>query len=387
MMTLFLVGAAFKTRLRFVQRSRSGVCVIWHIGNARTYMAVQLSKLGQPSTFSFCRISSTLDIISNPTTMNSTLCLMALAISIVALLKLFYFRRWKSPVSVNYHFTRRCNKTCGFCFHTATTSYMEQPDQAKKGLRLLKNAGMRKINFAGGEPFLYSKFLGEMIDFCKEDLRLESVSIVTNGSLVKESFVKKHGRNIDILAVSCDSFDEATNIEIGRGSGDQVPQLYKIRSWCMQYGIKFKINTVVCRLNHREDMNKHIDSLQPFRWKCFQVLIVAGENDSSDTLRDGRKFLITDQEYQSFCQRHSEQKSLVAESNRLMAKSYLILDEYMRFLDRDGRQPSDSILQVGVRKALESVYWDERAFNDRGGIYDWSRKEGSCSEVQQGLDW
>ncbi|KAL8863927.1 MAG: hypothetical protein Q9198_010227, partial [Flavoplaca austrocitrina] len=107
---------------------------------------------------------------------------------------------------------------------------MEQPDQAKKGLRLLKEAGMRKINFAGGEPFLYGKFLGEMIDFCKQDLRLESVSIVNNGSLVKENFMKKHGSNIDILAVSCDSFDEATNIEIGRGSGNQVPQLYRIGS-------------------------------------------------------------------------------------------------------------------------------------------------------------
>jgi len=263
---------------------------------------------------------------------------------------------------------------------------MEQPDQAKKGLLLLKKAGMRKINFAGGEPFLYSKFLGEMVDFCK-DIRIESVSIVTNGSLVKESFIKKHGSNIDILAVSCDSFDEATNIQIGRGSGNQVPQLYKIESWCRQYGIKFKINTVVCRLNYKEDMNKHIDALQPFRWKCFQVLIVAGENDSSGTLRDGRKFLITDQEYQSFCQRHSRQKSLVAESNRLMAKSYLILDEYMRFLDRDGRQPSHSILEVGVQEAFESVYWDERAFKDRGGIYDWSRKEESCSEGKEGLDW
>src|SRR5688500_5451137 len=29
-------------------------------------------------------------------------------------------RKGKVPVSVNYHFTRRCNKACGFCFHTAT---------------------------------------------------------------------------------------------------------------------------------------------------------------------------------------------------------------------------------------------------------------------------
>ncbi|KAH8722379.1 hypothetical protein GQ44DRAFT_775059 [Phaeosphaeriaceae sp. PMI808] len=256
--------------------------------------------------------------------------------------------------------------------------------QAKQGLLLLKRAGMRKINFAGGEPFLYTKFLGEMIDFCKEDLHLESVSIVTNGSLVKESFLQKHGANIDILAVSCDSFHEATNIEIGRGSGDQVPQLYKISSWCKQYGIKFKINTVVCKLNHEEDMNKHIEALQPFRWKCFQVLIVAGENDSDKTLRDGRKFLITDEEYQSFCQRHDKQSSIVPESNRLMAKSYLILDEYMRFLDRDGRKPSEPILEVGVQKALESVYWDEGAFQERGGIYDWSREKGTDRNE---LDW
>ncbi|KAH8728853.1 hypothetical protein GQ44DRAFT_701198 [Phaeosphaeriaceae sp. PMI808] len=320
-------------------------------------------------------------------TMALILYCIALAISIVALFKLHYFRRRRYPVAVNYHFTRRCNKTCGFCFHTATTSYIERPDRAKKGLRLLKEAGMRKINFAGGEPFLYSKFLGEMIDFCKMDLHLESVSIVTNGSLVKESFLKNHGSNIDILAVSCDSFNEATNIEIGRGSGNQVPQLYKIGSLCRRYGIKFKINTVVCRLNYKEDMNKHIDALQPFRWKCFQVLIVAGENDSEDTLRDGRKFMITDQEYQSFCEQHSRQKSLVPEPNRLMAKSYLILDEYMRFLDRDGREPSEPILAVGVQKALSSVYWDESAFKDRGGIYDWSRNENPCTGGKEGIDW
>ena len=317
-------------------------------------------------------------------TMIFVLMFLALASSIAALL---YLSRRKCPVAVNYHFTRRCNKTCGFCFHTATTSYIEPSHRAKTGLTLLKQAGMRKINFAGGEPFLYSKFLGEMIDFCKKDLHLESVSIVTNGSLVKESFLKKHGPNIDILAVSCDSFNEATNVEIGRGSGDQVPQLYKIGLWCRRYGIKFKINTVVCRINHEEDMNTHINALQPFRWKCFQVLIVAGENDSDCTLRNGQKFTITDREYQTFCERHAGQKSLVPEPNRLMAKSYLILDEYMRFLDRDGRQPSGSILEVGVLNALNSVFWDEKAFKDRGGVYDWTRTEEPCSGPKEELDW
>ena len=264
---------------------------------------------------------------------------------------------------------------------------MESPDRAKNGLSLLKEAGMRKLNFAGGEPFLYPKFLAEMVVFCKDELRLESVSIVTNGSLVKESFFRRCGSKLDILAVSCDSFNESTNIQIGRGSGDQISQLYKVASWCKKYGIKFKINTVVCRLNWNEDMNKHIEQLQPFRWKCFQVLVVAGENDSGKTLRDARKFIITDEEYDSFCRRHATQTSLVPESNQMMAKSYLILDEYLRFLDRDGRQPSESILDIGVKKALRSVYWDEKAFKDRGGVYDWTRPTSKCELDKQGLQW
>ncbi|EFE38268.1 hypothetical protein TRV_07045 [Trichophyton verrucosum HKI 0517] len=296
----------------------------------------------------------------------------------------------KRPVSVNYHFTCQCNKSCGFCFHTATTSFKLSIPEAKRGLFSLKQAGMRKINFAGGEPFMYPKFLGQMIQFCKEELRLESVSIVTNGSLVKRDFLERYGRFIDILAVSCDSFNEQTNIEIGRGKGDQVPQLFRIAEWCREYGIKFKLNTVVCNLNYQEDMNPLVEKLQPFRWKCFQVLMVQGENDSDKTLRDVRKFQITDQQYEEFCRRHEHQPSFVAEPNNLMAKSYLILDEYMRFLDRDGREPSASILDVDVFTALGQVYWDETSFNRRGGIYDWSREtnQSSCgSGDSKALEW
>ncbi|UKZ86629.1 uncharacterized protein TrAFT101_002452 [Trichoderma asperellum] len=224
-----------------------------------------------------------------------------------------------------------------------------------------------------------------MIDFCKDALSLESVSIVTNGSLVRESFLRQHGHNIDILAVSSDSFNEATNIKIGRGSGNQVEKLYEIATWCEKYGIKFKLNTVVNKFNHLENMNGHISALQPFRWKCFQVLIVAGENDSDDTLRNAHKLTISDDEFDQFCQRHSDQRCLVPEPNRLMAKSYLILDEYMRFLDRNGKQPSKSILEVGVKDALKAVFWDEAAFVERGGIYDWNKS--SCSSDSQEFEW
>ena len=228
-----------------------------------------------------------------------------------------------------------------------------------------------------------------MLRFCKESLKLESCSVVTNGSLVDEKFLARFGRYIDILAVSCDSFDEATNIAIGRGSGDNVAKLFEVAHLCQQYGIKFKLNTVVCRLNVNEDMNAQVASLAPFRWKCFQVLMVKGENDSEKTLRDVRKFQISDEEYERFCERHCRQGCFVAEPNRLMARSYLLLDEKMRFLDRDGKQPSDSILGVSVQKALDQVFWDEKGFLERGGLYDWKRDDkGNCgSGGNEALSW
>ena len=45
------------------------------------------------------------------------------------------------PTSVNYHFTRQCNYKCGFCFHTAISSFVLPLDEAKRGLQMLRDAG------------------------------------------------------------------------------------------------------------------------------------------------------------------------------------------------------------------------------------------------------
>ena len=53
----------------------------------------------------------------------------------------------KVPISVNYHFSRKCNYSCGFCFHTAKTSHILSLDEAKIGLRKLKEAGQYQHSF------------------------------------------------------------------------------------------------------------------------------------------------------------------------------------------------------------------------------------------------
>lgn len=285
-----------------------------------------------------------------------------------------------APVSVNYFPSRECNYACGFCFHTDTSRFILPIEDAKRGLRLLKEAGMRKLNIAGGEPFLHPRFLAELLRYSKEDLHLESVSIVSNGSKIREAFLREHGRHLDILAISCDSFVAATNRAIGRGpgadqDGDNVAQLFRVAQWCRQYGVLFKLNTVVNTYNWDEDMADHVARLAPFRWKVFQCLIVEGENEDETRVRDARRFLVTEEQWQTFCGRHRHLPCYVPEDNQTMAGSYLLLDEHLRFMDKgDGPMKlSNSILDVGVMAAMKQVRWDQEAFADRGGIYEWSR--------------
>ncbi|KAK4705461.1 radical S-adenosyl methionine domain-containing protein 2, partial [Phenoliferia sp. Uapishka_3] len=237
------------------------------------------------------------------------------------------------PVSVAYYFTRVCNFKCKFCFHTAKNSTLLDIEEAKRGLRMLADAGMKKITFAGGEPFTQPRYLGDLVTFCKRELRLESVGIITNGSKVSESWLKAFGSNLDQLGV-------------------------------------------VNKLNWEEDMNSGVEVMDPYRWKVFQCLILEGENSGSETsINDARELVVTDEQFAAFIKRHDGQKNMFAESSELMKDSYLLLDEEMRFLDCSGggKVPGRSLLQVGVDQALRDGGFDQEAFDQRGGVYDWTK--------------
>ena len=125
-----------------------------------------------------------------------------------------------------------------------------------------------------------------------------------------------------------------------------------------------------------------VRKLDPIRWKVFQCLAIEAENLGEGALRQVEPFLVTEEEWQTFLATHQEISVLVPESNDKMRNSYLILDEYMRFLDNtEGRkEPSKSILDVGVQAAINRAGFDEAMFLERGGKYQWSKSDNS-------LDW
>jgi radical S-adenosyl methionine domain-containing protein 2 len=163
-----------------------------------------------------------------------------------------------------------------------------------------------------------------------------------------------------------------------------VIRLFQIADWFKKYGVKFKLNTIVNVHNWNENMAVQIEKLAPFRWKVVQCLIVAGENDSEVRKRDARIFLVTDKQWPTFCDRHQHLPCYVPEDNNSMASSYLLLDEYMCFLDKgEGMvKQSKPILKVGVREVMKQVVWDKKSFVERGGICNWGRldmvQQGGC---------
>lgn len=167
-----------------------------------------------------------------------------------------------------------------------------------------------------------------------------------------------------------------------------MKQLGIVSEWCRHWNVKFKINTVVNRYNHLEDLSQNIALLEPFRWKCFQVLQVDTENKGGSAIRDCSEFLITDEEFAAFCRRHEHLRCFVPESNYLMKSSYIILDEYLRFLSKgDIYKESVSVLDVDdVDLLLQSTDYEQKTFMERGGVYDWN-KESSCKSSDSNLEW
>ena len=309
-----------------------------------------------------------------------------------------------SKSAVNFFFTRKCNFNCKFCFHASHTSDVLPLQDMIKLVKLVRDAGAEKINFAGGEPFLpsYQDTLGELVKASKE-MGFSSVSIISNGSGNKcyPLWFAKYGKYLDILGVSVDSVDPATNFKHGRhtsgaseskvmlGIGKYLDDIMKTSEICRQFNVKFKINTVVTSVNAEESMYEFINKVRPMRWKIFQVLPIRGENcgDSKHPKKDVLPFVLSDGKFQQYVEHN--QKNLFdptvmkIENNAVMKDSYILIDEYGRLLDCTGgsKTPSASILDVGLEDASRTLLgvngngFRRDIFHARGGYFpeSWSK--------------
>lgn len=276
-----------------------------------------------------------------------------------------------TPIAVNFHLYKPCNYRCRFCFATYRDidGHLPLPD-ALRLLQQLREAGCEKLNFAGGEPTLHPH-IGELVAEAK---RLGFVTtLITNGARLGR-LLDAHARSIDWVGLSVDSGDEDVQARLGRGRGGHVAKSRVLAARVHALGLGLKLNTVVTALNWQEDMRWLVRELRPARWKVFQVLAIAGQNDG-----DVEPLLISREQFQAFVERHreleAEGRGPVAEDNDAMTDSYAMIDPLGRFYGNHGGRYvySRPILEAGVTAALAEVDFEVQRLVARGGLYPWRR--------------
>ncbi len=283
--------------------------------------------------------------------------------------------------SVNFHLWEPCNMRCKFCFATFqdVKKEMELPKghlpfiEAMRVVEAIAKEGFQKINFAGGEPTL-CPWLPDLIIRAKE-MGL-TTAIVSNGSQITKEWLNKCQGKLDWIALSIDSINEKANIISGRAirgkKAMKIDDYKRIAGLIKKYQIKLKINTVVSAVNHLENIATFINSVNPMRWKIFQVLPIKGQNDACID-----SFVIDGDNYQAYLNRNKADLKgaikMVEESNEMMTSSYLMIDPAGRFFDnQDGTyRYSKPILQGGVKAALQSIRVSYDKFISRDGLYEW----------------
>lgn len=269
--------------------------------------------------------------------------------------------------SVNWHLISACNYSCRFCF---AQNLGEEPVPFPEGVKILNrlaDAGMEKINFAGGEPLLHPR----LFDYCRvaHDLGM-TVSITTNGSRLSRGKVHTHSKNIDWIALSVDSAFEHIEERLGRGRGGHVRHCIHISDAIRNEGIRLKINTTITALNWTEDMTGFIHRTLPDRWKVLQMLHIKGEND--DAVAD---LAVSATQFQSFVDRHKDIALRggirpVFESCDMIEGSYFMVTPAGLVKTDTGR----TIQKFSLNEVLNSGvsnYVDTSQYLGRGGLYEW----------------
>ncbi|MBV9666787.1 MAG: radical SAM protein [Nitrososphaeraceae archaeon] len=144
--------------------------------------------------------------------------------------------------------TDRCNMHCMYCMPYNNTEWFEQDDVLSYeeifNLAISADLGIKKIRMTGGEPTIRPK-MEDLIRSLSKIRGIESVSITTNGLLLREKAkqLKEAGLtsvNISLDTFRADRFKSITGI-------DGLNQVLASIQTADDAGLKLKINTVVVR--------------------------------------------------------------------------------------------------------------------------------------------
>lgn len=160
-----------------------------------------------------------------------------------------------------------CNARCRFCYYITTGLNEKRPmEDIKRQLDIARNAGMKAIDFSGGEPSAIPEIV-EMTGYAKS-LGFSTIGMVTNGlRLANAELVKKlAGAGMNDFLFSIHGHNEEEHEYLTRHKGSFKSLMRSIRN-LKELGIPFRINCTVTKINYRslEEHAKLYSELEPMQ--------------------------------------------------------------------------------------------------------------------------
>ncbi|MCF7861330.1 radical SAM protein [Candidatus Woesearchaeota archaeon] len=131
------------------------------------------------------------------------------------------------PLSVSWSLTNRCNFRCNYCNVYYNKTEELDTETIFRILEELKQSGVQRIGFTGGEPFLRDD-IGQILVKCRE-LGI-FCGVVTNGSIIDE-----RAKLANLIQISLDGPKEINDRQRCKGSFDAainaLEKLKKRKTW------------------------------------------------------------------------------------------------------------------------------------------------------------
>lgn len=168
-----------------------------------------------------------------------------------------------------WNITNKCNINCKHCFRNLVEKELTYK-QNLIILKKLKSLGIKRINWSGGEFFLYKDYL-KLLKIAKK-LKFKC-SLTTNALLLTPKIIDKIIKYIDYITFSIEFVDDEDNENFGRGKA-YIPNLIKTIEYINNKypHFKIKINTVVMKQNIDKlpDIYLTLKKHKIYHWKFIE---------------------------------------------------------------------------------------------------------------------
>ena len=195
------------------------------------------------------------------------------------------------PHHAQWLITRKCNYRCVGCNVWKEQDQNElSTEEVIKGLDVLKELGIMELVLSGGDPLLRDD-IGEILDHAS---KLFVTTVYDNGSMAAKKVDLL--RNVDFVAISIDSLDEAKNDAIKAVPGSLKNALNSVET-LRKEGVKVAVTPTISQKNLYEivDITNHFTGMGVPVWYCLYSYDTSV--DSKQLFRIGKAnddFVITD---------------------------------------------------------------------------------------------